>query len=313
MPDLPLLPTPPLAPPQNLQALRELVVRIGRGEAGISLGAKALGVIARLVERPEEVALRSITELATTLGVNASTLSRLARSLGYDGFPAFQAVFRASLADTRRFYSEQGHRLLAADPAADGAQDAYLGTVVTLARESMRNIGDSLAQLDAAELRAAARLLARARRVGVLGLRQIHAVASVLGYGLGLIRPDVGLLDAPGQGLAERLAHMGRHDVLLAISISPYSRRVVETCRVAVANGVTLIALTDSRASPLAAHADHAFYLPHAGSFISNSLAAYVVFSEGLVNLVARELGNKALLALQQQERYIAELNIEMQ
>lgn len=297
--------------PDTVEGLRELVVRIGRGETAVVLGAKALNVLARLVERPEEVAMRSITELAAGLGVNASTLSRLARSLGYDSFVHFQRVFRNSVTQAhQRFYSEQGERLLGGE--ASGETAAAIGVVARLARESVRNIDGFLGQLGEAELTAAARRLARARRIRVHAVRQMHSVASLLAYGLGLIRADVGLLDGPGQGVAPPLAQLDRGDVLVVISAAPYSRQVVEVARVAAAAGIPVMAITDSRASPLAAHASEAFFVPHDSSFISNSMAAYVVFCEGLVNLVARKLGTRALQALARQERFIEELTIQI-
>lgn len=296
-------------PPRSLEALRELVVRIRRGEAAVSLGKKALDVVARLVDRPEEVAVRSITELASTLGVNASTLSRLVRSLGYAGFSDFQNVFRDRIAGAHgNFYSRQGHRLIDADSGGDD----YIGVVGQLARESIANVDGFLSQLDAAELRQAARLLARAQGVRVFGVRQIQAVTSLISYGLSLVRPGVSQLDMPGQGLAEGLAQLSKNDVLVVSSVKPYSRRVVEVARVASEAGVAVIALTDSRASPLAARARHTFFIPHQSSFISNSIGAYVVFSEGLINLVAKELGGKALRALERQEQFLDALGVEM-
>lgn len=45
-------------------------------------------------------------------------------------------------------------------------------------------------------------------------------------------------------------------------------------------------------------------------SFYSNSMAAYVVFAQGLLNLVARELGDSATTALTDRERLIAEMRV---
>ena len=73
-----------------------------------------------------------------------------------------------------------------------------------------------------------------------------------------------------------------------------------------------MIAITDSRSSPLVPPAKHAFFIPHASSFYSNSMGAYVVFCEALLNLVARELGDRALNSLAGRERLIAEMNIEV-
>ena len=299
-----------LVVPRTVAELRDLVVRIGRGEVDVSLGGKALTVMARLVERPEDVALRSITELATNLGVNASTLSRLARTLGYAGFSDFQRVFRDSLtrAAHSNFYSQQGHRLL--DAPVPGDDD--FGVLLQLARESIDNVNGLLSHVTAKELRDAATLLAAAPRVRVYGVRQMHAVASSLCYGLGMIRGDVSPLDVPGLGIAETLAQLHEGDALVVSSISPYSRRAVEVSRVANAEGIAVLAITDTRASPLAAQARHAFFIPHESSYISNSIGAYVVFCEGLVNLVAKKLGEKALKALERQEKFIDDLNIEI-
>jgi hypothetical protein len=78
--------------------------RIGRDEAQVSLGGKAHTVLAKLLERPEEVAVRTITDLAASLDVSASTLTRLSTKLGYAGFADFQSVFRDSLAERHRHF-----------------------------------------------------------------------------------------------------------------------------------------------------------------------------------------------------------------
>lgn len=302
----------PAATPTNMHQLRDLVVSIKRGDTAISLGTKALTVLGRLVERPEVVAVKTITELARSLDVNASTLSRLARSLGYSGFSEFQRVFRDEVTSrSSRFYSGQAMRLLD-DQASDASSDAYLNAVVQLSKESVTNIDGCLAQLEVADLRRVAAALAQAGQVRVYGVRQIHAVASLLVYGLGLIRPNVSLLDAPGQGPAESLAHMQKGDVLIVSSVAPYSRSVAQAAEVAHRHGVTVIAITDYRASPLAANAHSAFFVPHQSSFISNSMGAYIVFCESLINLVAKELGPRALVSLERQEQFIEQLHVEI-
>lgn len=305
-----------LSPPRDVEALRELTMRIGRAEGSVSLGGKAHAVLAKLVERPEEVAVRTITELAATLGVNASTLTRLSTRLGYTGFVDFQSVFRDSLAQRHRhFYSQQAERLVAgASARAQGALPGTateLETVVQLARESIRNVEGFLAQLSAPELRSAAILLAEAPRVRIHGLRQFSALASFLSYGLGMIRTDVGLLDAQGLGVAEGLAQLQRGDVVISTSVAPYTIGVAEAAVAAANAGLTVIAITDTRASPLVPPARHAFFIPHESSFFSNSMGAYLVFCEGLLNLVATRLGAKALTALARRERFITDLRIE--
>jgi len=304
-------------PPRSVDGLRELLLRIGRDEADLSLGSKAHTVLAKLIERPEEVAVRTITDLATSLDVNASTLTRLSTKLGYAGFADFQNVFRDSVAQRHRhFYSQQAERLVAGKKSRmHGAQAASTSpeveTVAQLARESITNIERCLAQLSPTDLHDAAHLLASARRVRIHGLRQFSALASFLCYGLGMIRTDVALLDTQGLGVAEGLAQLQPGDVVVVTSVAPYTRSVAETAVAAKQAGLSVIALTDTLASPLVPPADHAFLIPHESSFFSNSMGAYLVFCEGLLNLVATRLGKRSLQALERREQLITALGIE--
>ena len=295
-------------PPQTLDALRALALSLARDEAGYALGGKARQVFSKLVDTPEQSAVRSISELAQMLGVNPSTLTRLAKRLGYDGFSDFQSVFRDAIAnEPRYFYSRQADHLLH-DPVIAGSA---METMTRIGHESVGNIDGFMSQLDPAMLQAAADLLARAGRVRIHGVRQFHALASFLAYCLGMLRSDVALLDAPRLGEAEAISQLEPGDVVVVASCAPYTRAVAEVAAIAAANNLTVIAITDSRSSPLVPPARHAFFIPHASSFFSNSMGAYVVFCEGLLNLVARQLGDRAMDALARRERLIEEMSIE--
>src|SRR3546814_8707649 len=91
-----------------------------------------------------------------------------------------------------------------------------------------------------------------------------------------------------------------------------YTRSIAEIAEAAATCGLAVVAVTDTRASPLVAPSRHAFFIPHASSFFSNSMGAYIVFCEGLLNLVARTLGEKALTALARREALTAEMQIEV-
>lgn len=295
--------------PRTIEGLRNLALQIARDEAEVSLGAKAHAVLARLVDMPEQAAVRSISELGELLHVNASTLTRLAKRLGYAGFGDFQDVFREAIADDQRyFYSRQVGRLLT---AGYGSRE-NTGVFEQLAEETAANVRGFVSQLDPEALRAGAGRLAAARRVRVHGVRQFHALASFLTYGLGMLRSDVALLDAPRLGVAEAIAQLEPGDVVVVASCAPYTRSVARVAEVAARNGLDVIAITDTRSSPLAGPARHTFFVPHASSFYSNSMGAYVVFCEGLLNLVARELGDRAAAALTERERLIVEMNVEL-
>ncbi|MGR9228042.1 MurR/RpiR family transcriptional regulator [Rhizobium leguminosarum] len=297
------------AKPATIEELRNLTVSINRENANISLGNKALDVLAKLVDTPEQTAVRTISELADTLGVNPSTLTRLSQKLGFAGFSDFQSVFRQAFsADDRYFYSRQAGRLLSTKE--DSEEELHIFDRLGL--ETKNNIDGFLTQLDPKSLLEAAGLLANARRVRVHGVRQFHAFASFLTYGLGMLRSDVSLLDAPRLGVAEALAQLEKGDVVVVASCAPYTRSVANVAEVAAKLGLAVIAVTDTRASPLVGPSQHAFFIPHTSSFFSNSMGAYIVFCEGLLNLVAHEMGDRAMTGLASREALIRSMNVEV-
>ncbi len=112
--------------------------------------------------------------------------------------------------------------------------------------------------------------------------------------------------------MAEGLAQLQPGDVMVVTSVAPYTRSVAAAAAAAKQAGLSVIALTDTLASPLVPPADHVFLIAHESSFFSNSMGAYLVFCEGLLNLVATQLGKRSLQALERRERLITALDIEM-
>ena len=63
----------------------------------------------------------------------------------------------------------------------------------------------------------------------------------------------------PGSTPVDDLAWATNEDVLIAISCKPFRTEVIETVRIAREQGVTIISLSDSRASPIIQMANHGF------------------------------------------------------
>ncbi|KAA3620973.1 MAG: RpiR family transcriptional regulator, partial [Proteobacteria bacterium] len=82
--------------------------------------------------------------------------------------------------------------------------------------------------------------------------------------------------------------------------------------RVASGAGIPVLAFTDSSASPLAANADCTFVIPSTGDFYVNSTAAWVALLEGILTLVARELGDEAKRTLRSREALFQTLGISL-
>ncbi len=292
-------------PPETVEELRALAVAIARGETAVSLGAKARDALGRMLDMVGDPALLSITTLGEALGVNPSTLTRLATALGYPGFPGLQQVLlSASMTAPGAFYSRRAASALSGDASSRAA-------ATRLCHENQANIDRFIDRFDEAAFDAAVALLVSAPRVVVHGIRQFHSVASFLVYGLRMIRSDVALLDNGGLGVAEGLAALSPGDVLLSTSCAPYSAQVAEVAAVARRSGLVTVALTDRPTSPLVATSRAAILVDHDSSFLSNSIGAFVVAAECLINACAAADPKAARAALRQRDRLIGALRIE--
>lgn len=296
--------TPEPSRPDTLGDLQRLLAQIEAGRSPIRLGKRSRKVLTAMVTAPQQAAVSSISDLADRLGVSPSTLSRLARRLGFDGFAGLQAVFRRNVTEGKSFYSDQVSRLL--DSERDG--DA-LARLARLGRRESANIVDMVTGIESEAFTGSARLLVEARRVRVHGMRQFASLASFLAYGLGMLRSDVAPLDAIRHGVADALAQLDEGDVLVVASCFPYTPSVLATAEVAARQGIRVIALTDSSGSPLAKVAEYHFAVPNHSPFFSNSMCAFMLLAEGLLSEAANLLGDVGMTALKRREQLIGELH----
>lgn len=293
--------------PQTLEQLSRLLAGLKAGTAGMRLGKRALEVLDGMITYPKQSAICSISDLAENFGVNPSTLTRLAKSLGYKGFADMQRVFRDYTAGTEHFYSLRAGQLFQNDHTHAGIHLAS-----QIANEETQNIASMLESLNSDTLDGVVDLLIRAPRIRTHGLRQSYPIANYLSYGLGLVRTDVAVLSIAEHGIIHGISQLEPGDLLFTIGCAPYTRSTVTASQLAREQGVEVVTITDNHASPLAASAAFTFISPTSGSFFSNSMSASLVLTEVLLSLVARKMGGRALDSLQRYEKLIGKTQVEI-
>lgn len=260
-----------------------------------------------MLARPDDVALLSMREQARRAGVPAATMTRLAKRLGLEGYDEVRSLYAGAVrAGTLGFAGKagaqvdiqnlHGERALAADMAlALSRQLAQLAEPATLSH-----------------LANAAGRLHRARRVYCLGLRSCHAAAWHFHYMLSLLGDKTVMLDDAGGTGLDAIRDARRDDALLVASIEPYARATIETARYAAAEGVPLVALTDSEVSPLARIASATILVPTASPSFFHTMTPLLAVAEILAALVAGRGGRKALEALERTEAQLAAFGVHL-
>jgi DNA-binding MurR/RpiR family transcriptional regulator len=221
------------------------------------------------LEHPDEFALSTASALARNAEVQASTLVRLAQTLGFAGFSELQEVFRSRLRNRWPDYSER-LRALQQHARDSGDPTHLLFGFADSAAASIARLRDNVQRR---ELDRAISVLARARTIHCLAQRRSFCVAHYLTYALSQLGIAASLIDNVGGLGPEQLAQAGAADALIAISFSPYAPFTVDLAKRARRAGVPIVVVTDSALSPLAGVADVRFEIVESdfGSFRSLS------------------------------------------
>lgn len=257
-----------------------------------------------VLETPDDVALLSMREQARRAGVPAVTMTRLARQLGFADYAAFRdlqaSALRRGPAPAGAGFSARAGKL---QQRQQQSGEAKLAAQVGWAMAE--HIAGSHDETGIANLIAAAGMIETARRVYFLGLRSCYAVAFQAQYVYGLFRDNGVLLDGAGDTGIDALRHAGTDDVLLAISVAPYASATIERLTYATQRGCRVVAITDSRVSPIAALAQHAILVSTETPSFFHAVTPAFAATETLIALAAARAGDKALSAIANAEHQL--------
>jgi DNA-binding MurR/RpiR family transcriptional regulator len=297
-------------PPQNFAQLRQLVIMIKQGEIALSIGKKSFTALALMVKTPELVVLNNIVELSAQIKLSPASITRLAKLLGFQGFNQFQLIFKQKSKTADHFYSQSVAQLMAENSQNNQKSENKKNIFKQHLADSLKNIELSIENITESDLDKAKKLLAKKHRIFIFGYRQSSAIASILRYGLALIRPNVQMLVQADHGVAIALGQLKKDDLLVVIGSAPYSELTIKIASLAQQQQCQILSITDTASSPLTDIAELALHIPTSGGFYANSMVANCFFVESLLSLTALELGATAIHNLQQHEQLLVDLEV---
>ena len=214
--------------------------------------SRQLKLIALHIEKNRDhVGIEGIRELAGHCGVHPSAVVRFAKHFGFSGFTEMQALFREDL--TRQLAPGRNYKTRIRDLIASGpGRLSSPGIAREFLTGSIAGMQDLLGNMDTAAFRKAVALLGASDCIWLLASRRSFAVAVYLDYALQHTDKRVSLVSGLGSMQLGQLRSVRKNDVMLAISFAPYAEETLAAARLAKQRGARLIAITDSRMSPLA-------------------------------------------------------------
>lgn len=291
-------------PPKTFESLRQILVMLRHGEVELDMGKKSLLALIKMVECPDKVATSNIVELSKFVKVSPASITRLSKLLGFQGFNNFRKVFKQSGTAKIDYYSQRAEGMV--NKASGKSKDFILNQL----QSTQNNIQQCLNLINDEDINQAVKLFAIKRKIFVFGHQQSSAIASIFRYGLSLIRNNVQMLGPTEHGIATAVGQIRKGDLLFIISSSPYSQLTVDIASIAAKQECVIIALTDSKLSPLHDHSTVSINVPTEGHYFTNSLAANCILVESLLSLTAIKIGQSAVDKLKQHENLLSQLNV---
>ncbi len=270
---------------KNLETLRGEIVR--RYE---DLSPRLQQVGRYVLENPNDMALQTLAVIAERCRVQPSTIVRFAKTFGYDGASNMQELFKdemltqppsPSYAERIRQFNRRAGAAGALAPQ-DVMQEFADSNILAL--EHLKN---SVRKTD---LQRSVEMIRAANAVYIIGLRRAFPVAAYLAYALRHVDKRAHLLDGVAGMLAEQSTMLTAKDLLIAISFHPYAPETVEVVGATREQKAKIIAITDSRLSPIAAPSDVVFEIKDAEVRQFRSLTASLCLAQSLVISYAFEM-----------------------
>ncbi len=228
----------------------------------------------------DKAAFMTASKLGRTVNVSESTVVRFAAELGYDGYPsmqkALQEMIRNKLTSIQRIEVSKDRI---------GNQD-----VLSMVMQSdIEKIRLTLEETERTTFNEAVQRIAGAKRLYILGIRSASALAEFLTYYFRFMFDDVICVETSAMSETfEQILHIKDGDVLIGLSFPRYSKRTVKAMRYAKDRGATAIAITDSKASPLAEIADVSLLAKSDMASFVDSLVAPLSLVTALIVSVSR-------------------------
>lgn len=250
--------------PRDFESLRSTII-----ERKAAMPKRLAQVAVFALNNPDEIAFGTTASIATASAVQPSTLVRLARHLGYEGFSDLQSIFRERLRDRTLSYEE---RLISLEETSvDDENAAILAGFISAASQSINRLAATV-QTDA--FAKSVEILAAAETIYLIAKRRSYPLTAHMTYAFSKLNIRHQIVASPNGVDPELVQFATPRDAAIAASFSPYAAESLTQSQALADRGVPVIAITDSAFSPLAACAIHWFEVAEADFAGFRSLSA---------------------------------------
>jgi DNA-binding MurR/RpiR family transcriptional regulator len=257
-----------------------------------------------IVDHPQEACFLSMREQARRAEVVAPTMIRLAKALGFASFPVLQETLRSHISWGNANYSDHAKNM-----QGEESSDAH----VQLGALHITNLNSIESLNHSSHFERIAVLILNAKRTVFFGVRSSYSVAFHAYYLHQMLLDNGKILDDRYGMLPDECSEFDEETVMILFGLSPYPVRVIEIAQQAKKTGVKLVAVTDSKLSPLARLSQEVLLFHAASNSFMHSMVGAYALIERLMAQVARSGGDAIISHLQKRETALKQSGVYWQ
>jgi DNA-binding MurR/RpiR family transcriptional regulator len=215
-------------------------------------------------------------DLSKNTGVSEATIVRFAQHLGFEGFHHLKSQMIMEAKEGMK--PEDRFKLM--------VHENQISTIFKVAKQDVDNINQTINRIDRQQFERFIKLIRGSSHVYTIGLGISSLMARIAAYLLNQAGIKANFCGKDEHAFIERLVHLTKRDLVLALSFPPYSKETVNSLKFCYQRNVRCLGITDKPTAPLTRWC-HAYLIVKSRNLLfTNSISALSM----ILNALATEL-----------------------
>lgn len=229
-------------------------------------------------------------ELSKRAGVGTTTVMRLVKTLGYNGYFDFKKEFYENQIDRhdkwlnvqKSFYTDE--------------KDSF-SVIADVAQENIRLIEESVNIQLVENFDRAMDQIEKASRINIIGYRTYRGVSIYLESLLIEFHANVQQLSHDSESVFDRLLQCEQDEVVIIFAFSNYLQRTIDAASVASEKNLNIILITDQLSCPIAEFADIILKVNTGGEYFT--ISPIIMLIEAIIVELGKRTSNYSIENIQ--------------
>ncbi len=234
-----------------------------------------------ILDNPNAVAVTSMRQLASSVGVTPTTLVRLIKRLGFESYNRFRDCFKVAMLEPVLGFKDRAQWLQEIE--GSGGDVAVIREV---AKASLANLEMLFSSADTDNMTNIADQIRQSPNTYLVVSGALRWISASFHYVTRMAVPNLHPPRPSGGPIIDDLIEIKSGDVAVVLMIEPYANETAQAANFAKQRGATIVALTDSRVSPLIPISDFVVVVPTKSPQFFPSLIGILAALETITALI---------------------------